>query len=447
MSDSFNALRRTLDEASMGRAQILAVALVAMIAAMDGFDVQAMAFVAPVVGKAWLVGRATLGLVLASSLFGMAGGAILLSPLADVVGRRPAVLGGLALISVATLFSGLSQNIEQLGVSRALTGLGIGVMVPLTNTLAAEFSNLRRRSFAIATTIFGFASGGLLGGLLASAVLHGRPWNWVFFAGAMVGVALFVLAFVALPESPVFLMNRVSPSALFDLNRVLARLGHTELSALPAREKPRGSLQLVFAPGTAGVTVRLAVVFILASMASYYVISWLPQLVADAGFRPSTASLVAAISSLVGMASGLATGALGARIRPIVLASVATVGTGLALALIGIVPPTLAMLVLAASTFGFFQSASVASFYATLTSSFPPLARVSGIGLVMGLGRLTSGLGPYAAGALFAAAWTRTSISLVFAGAAVAAGLVLATGVRRRTDDAAVDLQAPATLA
>ena len=219
-------------------------------------------------------------------------------------------------------------------------------------------------------------------------------------------------------------MTRVSPRALFDLNQVLARLGHTEVSALPIRARPRGSLRMVFAPGAAWVTVRLAVVFILASIAAYYVISWLPQLVADAGFRPSTASLVAAIASLVGMASGLATGALGARVQPIILASVTTVGMGLALALIGIVPPTLAMLVTAASIFGFFQSASVASFYATLTLSFPPLARVSGIGLVMGVGRLTSGLGPYAAGALFAAGWTRLTISLVFAAAAVLAGLL-----------------------
>ena len=444
-TDTYQALRRSLDERPMTRAQILAVALVATIAALDGFDVQAMAFVAPVVGKAWAVGRATMGLVLASSLFGMAGGAVILSPLADIAGRRPAVLGGLALISIATLFSGLSQQVWELAASRALTGVGIGMMVALTNTLAAEFSNARRRPFAVATTIFGFASGALLGALLASAVLHGHPWSWVFFSGSIVGAALLALAFAGLPESPAFLMSRSSPNALLDLNKVLARLGHPGLSALPPSDRPRGSLRLVFAPGTAGVTLRLAVVFVLSSMASYYVISWLPQLVADAGFRPSTASLVAAISSLIGMISGLLTGALGARVRPIVLASVAIVCTGVALALLGLVPPTLPMLVLAASLYGFFQSAAVASFYATMTSSFPPLARVSGIGLVMGAGRLASGLGPFAAGVLFAAGWTRMGVSLVFAAAAVVAGIVLATGIRRRALDASAGRIAPAT--
>ena len=439
-------LRRSLDEEPMRRAQILAVALVAMIAALDGFDVQAMAFVAPVVGKAWAVGRATMGLVLASSLFGMAGGAVVLSPIADIVGRRPAVLGGLALISIATLFSGVSHQVWELAASRALTGVGIGMMVALTNTLAAEFSNARRRSFAVATTIFGFASGALLGALLASAVLYGHPWTWVFFTGSMIGAALLALAFVGLPESPAFLMNRRSPSALFDLNKALARLGHTAVTALPASDPPRGSLRLVFAPGMASVTLRLAIVFILSSMASYYVISWLPQLVTDAGFHPSTASLVSALSGLVGMISGLLTGALGARIRPIILASVAIVLMGLALAFLGVVPPTLPLLMLSASLYGFFQSAGVASFYATMTSSFPPLARVSGIGLVMGVGRLASGLGPYAAGVLFAEGWTRTGISLVFASAAVIAGLVLATGIRRSDRDAAIGRIAPAAV-
>ena len=74
-----------------------------------------------------------------------------------------------------------------------------------------------------------------------------------------------------------------------------------------------------------------------------------------------------------------------------------------------------------------------------MTESFPALARVSGIGFVMGLGRLTSGLGPYAAGALFAVGWTRLGISLLFAAAAVSAGLLLATGIRRPRSAAALD--------
>lgn len=446
-NDSDQSFARSLDEAPMGRPQILAIALVAMIATMDGFDLQAMAFVAPVVGKAWAIGRATLGLILASSLFGMAGGALVLSPLADVFGRRPAVLCGLALITAATLFSGLSHQVWQLVATRAITGVGVGMMVALASTLAAEFSNSRRRSFAVSTTIVGSALGSFLVGVLASVVLRGHPWSWVFFTGAIVGAVLFILAFFGLPESPIYLMNRGSPRALLALNKVLARLGQAPMSALPMRERPRGALQLVLSGQTAWVTARMAAVFVLSAMGAYYVLSWLPQLIAGAGFPPSTASLVTAASTLVAIVSGLAAGALGARVRPVILASVAMVCTGLAIALIGVAPPTLAMLLLAACVFAFFQSAGVASFYATLTLSFPPLSRVSGMGLVMGVGRLTSGLGPYAAGALFAGGWTRMSVSMVFAAATMSAGLLLATGIRRRAGACAAGLQAPATVA
>jgi MFS family permease len=313
------------------------------------------------------------------------------------------------------------------------------MMVALASTLAAEFSNKRRRSLAVSTTIVGSAVGNFLVGLLASVVLHGHPWRWVFFTGAIAGAVLFSLALFGLPESPVYLMNRRSPRALLVLNKVLVRFGQAPVSALPVRERPRGARQLAFSRQTVWVTVRMAAVFMLSAMGAYYVLSWLPQLIAGAGFPASTASLVTAASTLVAIVSGLAAGALGSRVPPIILASVAMVCTGLAIAFIGVAPPTLSMLLLAACIFAFFQSAGVASFFATLTVSFPPLSRVSGMGLVMGIGRLTSGIGPYAAGALFAAGWTRMSVSMVFAAATMLAGLILATGIRRRTGATAAD--------
>jgi MFS family permease len=421
----------------MLRLQIFLVVLVVVISALGSFDIQIMALVAPVVGKAWAVGKATMGIVLASSLFGMAGGALLLSPLADVVGRRPMLLGGLALMSIGTIISAMSHQVWELAASRAITGLGAGMMLALTNTLAAEFSSARRRSFAVSTTIFGLYLGAILGSLVTSVVLIGHPWNWVFIIATAVGAVLFALVFVIFPESPVFLMARVSPNALSKLNKMLARLGHAEISALPVRNQPLRSTSTAFDSGTVGIAATLAVALILFSLAGFYVTNWLPQLITDAGFRPSTASLVSAVGGSVGMISCLSAGALGARIRPIIIASFAMVFTGLGLALLGSVPPTLTMLMFVTGIYALFHSAGLSSFNAAMTSSFSPLARVSGTGLVMGLGLLASGLGPYTAGLLFAAGGTRMSVSLIFAGAAVLAGLVLATAIRRSRGDAA----------
>ena len=54
----------------------------------DGFDVQAIAFVAPAVLQEWGLSRAALAPVLSMGLIGMAAGALLLSGLGDRYGRR-----------------------------------------------------------------------------------------------------------------------------------------------------------------------------------------------------------------------------------------------------------------------------------------------------------------------------------------------------------------------
>lgn len=56
---------------------------------MDGFDVQAMGYVAPAIIEQWGVDKAALGPVFAAGLFGMLIGSLCLSVLADRIGRRP----------------------------------------------------------------------------------------------------------------------------------------------------------------------------------------------------------------------------------------------------------------------------------------------------------------------------------------------------------------------
>ncbi|MES2258153.1 MAG: MFS transporter [Pseudomonadota bacterium] len=424
---SVDELRRSLDDSPMSRAQIVVVVLAVLMAVLDGYDMSAMSFVAPVVSKAWAIDKSTLGMLLGSSLFGMAGGALLLSPLADTFGRRPMVLTGVSLVTLGTLLSTMSDVVWQLAASRGVTGLGIGVMVALTTSVSAEFANKRRRSLAVACTTVGFAIGGVVGALLSAGILKANPWQWVFGFGAAAGCALLALASVWLLESPVFLIDRRPANALDRINRVLARMGRSPLAALPPQAKqPRASYRALFAPGLAATTIRSALVYLLVVTASYYLLSWLPQLVVDAGFPPSSASMAMAAAQMVGIAGGMLFGTLASRIGPVRLASIAMVGFGLALAGLGYVPANLTLLMVAASTCGFFLSASTAVFYASLAEGFPPLSRVSGIGFVMGFGRLCSGVGPWAAGAMFAAGFGRGSVSLMFASGAIVAGLLVA---------------------
>jgi MFS family permease len=429
---TIDVFRRSWDESDMTSGRVRVILLVVLIAGLDGYDLLAMSFVAPVVSKAWSIDKATLGLVLTSSLFGMAGGSLGLSPLADLLGRRPLVLSALLLLTLGSLLSALSHAVWELAGSRALTGVGIGLMSPLTTTIAAEFANTRRRAFAVAATTVGGSLGGVAGGLLTAVILRSHAWLWVFVLGAALGASLFALTAFSLPESPAYLIDRWPANAVRRLNRVLSRIGQPLVSDMPRqRMRLRGSCRALsyralFARDMAGVTIRLALVYILYVSAGYYLQIWLPQLVTEAGFPPSTASLVLVTLILVGSTAGLIFGALAHRIGPTRLASAAMIGFGASLALLGFVPSRLLPLMLASSACGLFLSTSTAVFYTSMSASFPPIMRVSGVGLVVGAGRLFSGLGPYLAGIMFAAGLTRTGVSLVFAAAASIAGLLLA---------------------
>jgi MFS family permease len=421
-----------LDASPMTRAQIVVVWVAVLLAALDGFDVLGMAFVAPAVSHAWHLDKAVLGVLLSTSLMGMAIGSIVLSPFADIVGRKPLVFGGIVLMILGSLLSAYAHTVPQLAAFRILTGVGIGVMVPLTTTLASEFASAKGRSFAVAASTVGFAAGSVIGGLIAAALLKHATWPAVFISGAVAGAILLPIAAFGLPESPAFLVSRRAANALERLNKVLSRLGCPTLSALPEAPPARGSsYAAIFTSGMLGTTLTYSAVMILVSTATYYLLNWTPQLIADAGFTPSQGSLVSVMPALVGMVSGLLWGLAANRYGAPRLATISMFGLGLAIAAFGLTPPVLALLLLSSGFCGLFAGGCAGLFYSTMAATLPPLARVSVIGLVIGLGRVFSVSGPILGGWMFAAGLSRSGVSLMFAGAPIVAGLLLYFVTRR----------------
>lgn len=420
------AMPSPLDPSPMTRAQVVVVGVAVLLAALDGYDVLGMAFVAPAVSHAWHLQKAVVGLLLSTSLMGMAFGSIVLSPLADSTGRKPLVFGGILLMVIGSLLSALSHTVPQLAACRILTGVGIGVMVPLTTTLASEFASAKGRSFAVAATTTGFAAGSALGGLVAATLLRQYAWPAVFVSGAVVGVLLLPVVAFGLPESPVFLISRRTTNTLERLNGVLSRLGRPALATLPDMPlAKRTAYAALFTSEMIGVTFTYAAVMMLVSTATYYLLNWMPQLIADAGFTPSQGSLVSAMPALVGLVAGLLWGLAANRFGPARLAAISAVGLGCAMIIFGFTPPVLGLLAAAAGLCGVFAGGSASLFYAAMAAYFPPLVRVSGIGFVIGLGRVASVIGPAAAGFLFAAGLTRSSVSLIFACLPIVAGVLL----------------------
>lgn len=426
-------LRDALDAAPMTRARTLAVAVTVGLSALDGYDVLSLSFAAPAIVADWNVGKAALGLLLSIGLVGMAAGSLLLGPVADRIGRRRLVIVNLLLMATGMFAATFARSLFELGACRLVTGVGIGSMVAVINPLAAEFANSRRRPLAMALMTIGYPAGGLAGGLLAAMLIEVEGWRAVFFAGGVAALLMLPVVLVFLPESPHYLLAKGGARERRQLGAMLERMGlgqiHDFSHTPPAAH---GGYSGVFARGQLGRTIQVTALNLFFVIPVYYVLSWLPQLVADAGFAPSQASLTGAMVNLAGIAGGLALGYAASTTRLFPLTAAVMAGTGIVVALIGIAPASLPLFMAGAVLCGFLLFAGMAGLYAVLATSFPAEARASGVGFVIGVGRAGSAVAPALAGWLFAAGLGAGAVSAVFGLFALAASCVLASIIASR---------------
>jgi MFS family permease len=186
----------------------------------------------------------------------------------------------------------------------------------------------------------------------------------------------------------------------------------------------------IFSSDLIRTTFRITSVNVLFVVAVYFVLSWMPQMVSDAGFPPATASLVAAAANITGILSGLLLGLLAPYLGLRPLSVVVMFGLGVTTIIFGFTPANLQLLIAAAAACGFFLFAGAAGFYATLATTFDASARASGSGFVIGVGRVASAACPFIAGWLFSNGAGRGEVSLVFGISAICAGAIL-IGLRR----------------
>ncbi|MBF2714118.1 MFS transporter [Agrobacterium vitis] len=89
---------------------------------------------------------------MSASVFGKAMGALIISPIADRIGRRKHVLLCLAAITIAMVLSALAQSLAQLLMARGFAGVFIGELVSSFNSMVSEYSSEKRRE-----TVFGIS--------------------------------------------------------------------------------------------------------------------------------------------------------------------------------------------------------------------------------------------------------------------------------------------------
>ena len=138
---------------------------------------------------------------LSAYLFGFAFMNLFHGALSDSFGRRPVVLWGLAVFTLASLGCALSQNIAQLVLFRGLQGLSTGAGIVVSRAVIRDMFPPAdaQRVMSQVTIYFGVAPAiaPIVGGFL---FVH-AGWHAIFWFLVAVGVILFVANYKLLPET------------------------------------------------------------------------------------------------------------------------------------------------------------------------------------------------------------------------------------------------------
>ncbi|MGZ8260782.1 MAG: multidrug effflux MFS transporter [Caldimonas sp.] len=138
---------------------------------------------------------------LSAYLFGFAIMNLFHGALSDSLGRRPVVLAGLAVFTLASVGCALSQHISQLVFFRALQGMSAGAGIVVSRAVIRDMFPPAdaQRVMSQVTIYFGVAPAvaPMVGGFL---FVH-AGWHSIFWLLTGVGVVLFVLNWKLLPET------------------------------------------------------------------------------------------------------------------------------------------------------------------------------------------------------------------------------------------------------
>src|SRR5437660_1849370 len=411
-----------IDQQPVGGFQVKLLLTCAAVLFLDGFDTQAIGYVAPSIAKEWGMTRGAMGLVFSAGLFGLMIGALLFGPLADRIGRKKIIIFSTLAFGHGALATSFVQDVNALLAIRFLTGLGLGGAMPNAVAMTSEFNPRRRRATMVMIMFCGFSVGAALGGLLAAALIPQFGWRSVFIVGGVAPLLLVPILALRLPESV----------------RFLALTGHANerVAQLLAFISPKAAFApatqfVIHEPGLAGipvlhlfresrtpVTLLLWVVFFMSLLDLYFLSNWLPTVLNDLGASVSSA---AAIGSMLQVGGVVGTFALGSIIDRFSFRALALVyfAAVFAVGAIGQLGHSVVFVTMAIFAAGFCIVGGQIAANALAAGFYPTSVRATGVGWALGIGRVGSIVGPLIGGALLTAKWSRGTVFEAAAGGAL----------------------------
>ena len=394
-------VNEVIDNARFNSFHWLVMCLCALLLIFDGYDLFIYGVVLPVIMQEWGLTPLQAGALGSYALFGMMFGALLFGSLADKIGRKKGIAICFALFSVATIVNGFASNPTEFGICRFIAGLGCGGLMPNAVALMNEYAPKKMRSTLVAVMFSGYSLGGMLSAGVGIFMLPRFGWESMFFAAAL-PLLLLPVILCYLPESIGFLVRRGEhDKARALLNRLDPgqALGADVQLTINERKGAGVSVLELFRNGLAVRTLSIWVAFFCCLLMVYALSSWLPKLMANAGYSLGSSLSFLLALNFGGMAGAILGGWLGDRFNLTKVKVGFFIAAAVSISLLGFKSPTL-MLYLLIFIAGATTIGTQILLYAGTAQLYGLSIRSTGLGWASGIGRNGAIVGPLLGGAL-----------------------------------------------
>ncbi|GEO25345.1 MFS transporter [Alicyclobacillus acidoterrestris] len=391
----------------------------------DGYDTFMFGTIVPSLIKDWHISAVVAGSLNSYALIGMGLGALVLSPIADKVGRKNMVFVSAIVFCVFMGLTALSTGPTMFAIFRFITGLGLGGLMPNNVALVTEYAPKRLKSTFVALMFSGHPLGGVLASLIGMYVVPTLGWRAELWIGVI--PILAIPAFYALvPDSLRFYVlkgQRHRVAAV--LTKITGTVYSVDDEYTVVEHPQKGFPVKKLFEGHRGLsTIMFWIAFFMCLLTMYGLTTWLPNLMTNAGF-PLGSSLASLLALNVGAIAGaIVGGQIADHVGPKRVLVTAFIIAAISMILIGTRPDMVFLYILlfiaGATTTG---TQIVANAY--VSQYYPEDMRSTGIGWSLGIGRIGGILGPTMGGVLLTAHLPLAVNFLAFAIPSVIAAIAL----------------------
>ena len=327
------------------------------------------------------------------------------------------------MIGVSIVLTASASTLPEFIILRFISGVGAGSMLASQAALASEYSPDKYKAFTVAVVTSGYPMGAMMTSVIAGFIMPDYGWRGMFWFGGLLTVSMVFVAWLLIPESLKYLLEKHPEGALHKINRILKKLKKDQLDELPAVAEKQQAAAGGFVSGMWQLlskehrkkTLTLWTAFLLCFSTLYFLMSWIPILMEESGFGVDVGRQAFFLFNLGGVIGIYLMGWMSTKWKLTNLILYLSLASAIGMVIFALAPTQLNLLLVLTLLIGILQQGGFTGLYGVAAKAYPTNIRTTGIGWSIGLGRLGAVIGPAVAGYLIAAGLDMSANYIIFA--------------------------------